>query len=283
MFPKTKPISAGIFYKPPSQIQFLEQIITEFQLLELNNELYLLGDINMNLLFKENCILNKTHEIKNHFKEFSPEIKKYNEFCSIYGFKQLINCPTRITYNTSTLINHILRNSQGNISQPGVIDTAISDLNIIYCTGKILTFLSLRNYSVDVYKQALERASFPNYDNFRNSDIAYNEFMNRLNCVVNAVAPFKTVRVKNNTSEWFDREIADKIHMRDELYKRFKLTKLHVDGEIYKKARNVVQNLIRKKKKAYLEEKLKENTKNPKKSLENIKTIRSTRQKVTFY
>ena len=247
----------------------------------------------MNLLFTENCILNKTHEIKNHFKEFSPEIKKYNQFCSIYGFKQLINCPTRITYNTSTLINHILRNSQGNISQSGVIDTAVSDLNIIYCTGKILkvkynkhkklTFLSLRNYSVDVYKQVLERVSFPNYDNFRNSDIAYNDFMNRLNCVVNAVAPFKTVRVKNNTSEWFDREIADKLHTRDELYKRFKLTKLHVDEEIHKKARNVVQNLIRKKKKAYLEEKLKENTKNSKKTLENIKTIRSTRQKVTFY
>ena len=86
----------------------------------------------------------------------------------------------------------------------------------MYCTRKILkakynkhkelTFRSLRNYSVDIYKQALERASFPNYDNFHNPDIAYNDFINRLDCVVNAVAPFKTVRVKNNTSEWFDGE-----------------------------------------------------------------------------
>ena len=55
------------------------------------------------------------------------------------------------------------------------------------------------------------------------------------------------------------------IHTRDKLYKRFRFTKLHVDEKIYKEARNVVQNLIRKKKKAYFQEKLKENTKNPKK------------------
>ena len=146
----------------------------------------------MNLLFKGNCILNKTHEIKNHFRELSPKIKTCNQFFSIYGFKQLINCPTRITCNTSILIDHILKNSQYNISQSGVIDTTISDHNMIYCTRKILkakcnnhkelTFGSLRNCSVDVYKQALERTSFPNCDNFHNLDIAYSDFINRLDC-----------------------------------------------------------------------------------------------------
>ena len=133
----------------------------------------------------------------------------------------------------------------------------MSDNNMIYRTRKILkakynkhkelTFRSVRNYSVDVYKQTLGRASFPNYDNFHNRDIACNNFINRLDCAVNAVAPFKTVRDKNNTSE-----IADKIHTRDKLYRRLKLAKLNVDDEIYKEARNVVQNLIRKKKKSIL-------------------------------
>ena len=79
--------------------------------------------------------------------------------------------------------------------------------------------------SVDVYKQALERASLPNYENFDNLDIAYNDFIDSLDCVDNTIAPFKTVRFKNNTGEWFDGEIADKIHIHDKLYKRFKLTK----------------------------------------------------------
>ena len=107
--------------------------------------------------------------------------------------------------------------------------------NMIYCTRKILkakynkhkelTFRSLRNYSVDVYGQALEKDSFPNYENFDNPDIVYNNFINAIYCVVKTIAPFKTVIVKNNTSDWFDREIASKIHTRDKLYKRFDLTK----------------------------------------------------------
>ena len=124
-----------------------------------------------------------------------------------------------------------------------------------YNKHKELNFRSLRNYSVDVYKQVLERPSFPNYDNFHNPDIAYNNFINRLDCVVNTVAPFKTARVKSNTSKWFDGETAD------------------VDEEIYKEAQNVVQSLIRKKKKAYFEEKLKENTKNPKKLWKTLKQL----------
>ena len=130
----------------------------------------------------------------------------------------------------------------------------MSDHNMICCTRKILktkfnkhqelTLCSLKNYSVDIYKQALERASFPNYDNFHNPDIAYNHFINRLDCVVNAIASFNTVRVINNTSEWFDGGTADKIHTSDKLYKRSKFSKLHVDEEIYKEAQKVVQHLI---------------------------------------
>ena len=37
---------------------------------------------------------------------------------------------------------------------------------------------------------------------------------------------------------------------------------MHVDEKIYKEARNTVQNLIQKKRKAYFEEKIKEDTVN---------------------
>ena len=69
LFPKTKPISVGIIYKPPSHTQFLELMITEFEALELNSELYIL---NINLLFKGKCITDKTHETKNHCIDISP-------------------------------------------------------------------------------------------------------------------------------------------------------------------------------------------------------------------
>ena len=42
-------------------------------------------------------------------------------------------------------------------------------------------------------------------------------FIMRLDCVMNAIASFKTVRIKINAREWFDGEIAEKIHTRDKL------------------------------------------------------------------
>ena len=107
-------------------------MITELKALELNDELYTLRDSMINLLFKDKCILNKTHETKTHSKNFSREAKQYYQFCSIYGFKQLINSPTRITGNTSTLIDHFLTNAHDVICQSGVNNTAISDHNMMY-------------------------------------------------------------------------------------------------------------------------------------------------------
>ena len=113
----------------------------------------------------------------------------------MYGLSQLIECPTRITCNTSTLIEHILINTPGKISQSGVIATAISDHFLIYRTRRIpkakykrhkkITFCSLQNYLADVYKEIPERASFLNYENFDNPDIAYSDFITRFDCVMN--------------------------------------------------------------------------------------------------
>ena len=161
----------------------------------------------------------------------------------------MIKGPTRTTCRTSTLIDHILTNTQEYISQSGIIDTAVSDHSMIYCTRKIsgITFRSLKNYSEDVYKEALEEVSIPNYDSFDNLDLAYSDFISRLESVINVVAPVKTVRIKNTIREWFDGEIAEEIHKRDKQYKKFKLTKFHVDEDLYREARNAVQNLIQKK------------------------------------
>ena len=85
--------------------------------MDLNDEHYVLGDFNINLLFKGKNIFDKPDEFRQFYKELSPEIKKYTEFCSTYSFKQLIKGPTRTTHSTFTLIDHILTNAHEFISQ----------------------------------------------------------------------------------------------------------------------------------------------------------------------
>ena len=49
----------------------------------------------------------------------------------------------------------------------------------------------------------------PNYDSVDNLDLAYRDFTSGLASVINAVAPVETVRIKNNTREWFDGKIPE--------------------------------------------------------------------------
>ena len=142
---------------------------------------------------------------------------------------------------------------------------------------KQISFRSFKNYSVDEYEKALGKVTLPNYEKY-NIKKAYNDFLFRkLIKVVNNISPLKAMRIKNTSTEWFDREIAEKLSIRDKLFKKFKSSRLNIDWEIYKEARNEVQRTIKQKKKQYLQEKLSENI--TKKTWANFKTTRATEQK----
>ena len=134
-------------------------------------------------------------------------ISKYQEFCQIFFLKQLITCPTHVTCNGSSLIEHILTNSTEKIFQSSIVDCGMSDYQLILCTRK------------------LKQAKFNKHNNvFLRSLKHYtvNMFLNKLMKVVNEIAPSKEIRIKNNTQEWFDREISELIHAHEKLFIKFK-------------------------------------------------------------
>ena len=59
--------------------------------------------------------------------------------------------------------------------------------------------------------------------------------------VINEIAPNKEIRIKNKNQDWFDKEVADLIHVQKKLFLKFKKSKFHIDEEIYKAVRNQVQ------------------------------------------
>ena len=44
-------------------------------------------------------------------------------------------------------------------------------------------------------------------------DAAYADFLNKLKKVINEIPPSKEIRIKSNTQDWFDREVANLIHV----------------------------------------------------------------------
>ena len=127
LIPKVKPISIGIFYRPPNANAFLETFQNDLTLTDFTkSEVYFLGDFNINLLQNNKFVLkeNQPHDSKNLN---SPLLPKYKELCQTFSLKEIIQEPTRVTSSTSSLLDHILTNSGWKVSQKGVIDVGLSD------------------------------------------------------------------------------------------------------------------------------------------------------------
>ena len=94
--PHTKPITIEIIYRPPNQSTFLD--IFEKNLPSPNpsyREIYFLGDFSINLLENGKYVLDKSSSNNKNLDSFT---KKYCEYCTLFGLKQLIKCPTRVNF-----------------------------------------------------------------------------------------------------------------------------------------------------------------------------------------
>ena len=159
----------------------------------------------------------------------------------------------------------------------------MSDHQLIFCTRKVkptkfnkhnnMFLRSLKHYRVNVFVEKLQKVNFSNYERYSCIDAAYTDFLNKLMKVVNEIAPSKEIRIKNNTQEWFDREIAELIHACKKLILKFKKSKLHTDEENYKKVKYQVQNLIRKKKREFYETNLRQKINKPKTLWKTLKSM----------
>ena len=54
--------------------------------------------------------------------------------------------------------------------------------------------------------------------------------------VFNKIAHGKKIRIKKYNQDWFDRGVANLIHVLEKFFIKFKKSKLHIDEEIYKKS-----------------------------------------------
>ena len=83
----------------------------------------------------------------------------------------------------------------------------------------------------------------------------------------------KEICIKNNTAEWIDEEILEGIKTRDQLFRKFKKSKSNIDNNNYKKTRNQLQDLIKRKKRNFISQKLTENISKPRELWKSLKKL----------
>ena len=124
---KSKPILVGSLYRPFDKLDFIEHLNNSLKESNISNnqECYLIGDFNVNLLSGNKIILEKQYS--DSYSQASPIVKINIDLCFSHFLHQLIRKPTRTTKHTKTLIDHILTNSPEKIIQSGVIEMGLSD------------------------------------------------------------------------------------------------------------------------------------------------------------
>ena len=194
LLPQTKPILIGTCYRAPKNSKLTESLGNTVTRLQADCHTVILGDFNY-------CLINN----KNN---------KMTKVLDTNGFTQLIDTPTRVTNNSSSLIDHIYTNDTRKISQSGVIESGISDHFITYCTRKIVRgqigkhntvkTRPMKDYSKESFIDLLNECNWELVYQSRDVDEAWEKFSTMFTQVLDDIAPEKEIRIKGRTEPWID-------------------------------------------------------------------------------
>ena len=233
---KSKPFLVGHVYRPPNSSIVWNEIFEDCleNALGEEKEMYILGDINRDLL--------------------NDQIKKvWTDYIEPFGLTQLVSEATRVTPDSSTLIDHIYSNCPENVTSINVPKIGLSDHFPVFFTRKMhvqpakrahytITYRSFKNFDENKFHADLQAVPWDLIHLFDDTDDVLEVWNDLFLEVVDKNIPLKQHRVKNiNQPQWLTPDILDAMKCRD----RHK--SLGNDGQ-YKYWRNKVLNLIRKAK-----------------------------------
>ena len=257
--PNSKPFVVISCYRPPSYnptkfFEYIEIIINGLE--SGDRELYILGDLNCNMLSSKNTVPNA----------------QFLSLCELYQLEQLIKNPTRITMQSRTLIDVILTNTSQRIVSSGVLHLGISDHSLVYAirkisipnkaTHEIKELRNFKNFNVNNFNADLERTLWVNVNNSGDPNEMWTYWKSKFIAIVDKHAPLKRKRIRNKKSPWLNVEIKKSMMARDKLKSVAIKTNNSEDWKNYKKAKNKINNDIKATKSQYYKERLRENSSN---------------------
>ena len=212
--PHCKNIVIGNLYRPPSgdlvkALKYLDECLGSINLSKV--DLFLLGDLNVNLLDKT-----------------SEAFKKTNFLFQSNGLTQYIDLPTRSTDKTKSLIDLALSNSKF-VDQAGSLEVYISDHQPIYIVHKkkrdkrdSVEFKgrSYRNFDKEIFHKKLRQKDWEELSCIDDPTIAWDLIQEHITSVIDDMCPIRGFKIKNYRPDWMTNELIEQIKDRDYFYKK---------------------------------------------------------------
>ena len=243
-----KAIIVGVNYRKPNtpHLEFLHSLESCLdQLSASGKSCIILGDVNIDTS-----------------TDSAPAIQ-YNTLLNSYNFYQIINTATRITDNTSTIIDHCLTNITNYFINCGTLQSDITDHYPIFCIinhikhilkpANSAQILNFKNYNPDTFLSDLNATSWqPVYD-CTDPNIAYEAFYNIFYNIVSNHVHTKTTHHSNSIRKpWLSNGLLKSVRTKHRLFAKMKNNPHNVNYKLkYKKYRNILTKLLKSVKKRY--------------------------------
>ena len=249
--------------------EYLQGILSTSSI--LNKRVFILGDFNIDLLN-----YNSNNQIAN-----------YVNFLFSKQFLPYIIHPSRVTGNTSTLIDNIFANITDTYSIRGNTLTQITDhfpqFLIVKHAGISYKNLSYYQHDFTNLNEETLLNDFANinssYMNDNNLDVntKFNRLLSCLDDMVKTHAPLKKLTkcdIKFRNKPWINRKIKKMMRIRDQVFRRLQNNNNDPSlRDLYKKLRNRVTNSLKSGKSSYYYNYFQKNSNNKKELWSGIKSI----------
>ena len=240
--PNSKPFLVATWYRPlcsPTDLfSSYESFIGKLHSL----------DLQYHLLFDLNCNLASPTPDAN--------TDRLLEISDLYGLKQLINEPTRVTESSSTLIDLIYTNDTDRVGCSGVSHIAISDHSLVYVSRKTssafpptghssISYRNFRKFDRQIFRNEISQQEW-SFIESENPNLVWSDWKTKFLRLVNSKAPFRTRRTKLSKTPWINSALKKGMRRRNAAERKAIKTKNPQDWGNYRKLRNRINNKVKR-------------------------------------
>ncbi len=256
---RNKTLLIGTLYKPPlvfyQSLSSVENVLSS--LYATYNHVILMGDLNINFLSN------------------SVEYKYLQSLLQVFSLKQIITDPTRVSRNSSTLIDIICVNDNIDVLNSGTMGMLnMTDHRLIYSlvsivapklVKKTITYRDFKHFNKLEFEQDLQHINYDvimQQESVNSMVLVLNE---QLTDIFDRHAPLKSAVIKHKYKPYITDTIREIIKLKEKAFKKFRRTGLVEHKSFYLDIKNYLSFAIRSEKQAYMNFELSKHKKNTKK------------------
>ena len=244
-------------YRPPdTSLSCFDSDLTEnfIYASSFNVPIYLLGDLN--------CRLENSDD---------PGAKALVNFCRSYNLSILINTPTRVTETSKSILDVILASDTRQVQTATVMESSISDHELIYVTLRLkkarskpiyITTRSFKHYSPIDFSNDVSLAPWSIVDVFDDVEDKIYAFDSLFTEILDRHAPVKTFKARCKPNPCVTDNIRGLMKTRDDWRKKAKKTNDPLSWTAYRYFRQEVKREIRIAEREFVAEQIQRNPNN---------------------